>query len=442
MGPTRYSLTLLQSLANAAGFDPKGGPGFKCTTAGHCVIPFGAGHRATTVNSVVLIANAISFAIMTFIYTAFGGCADHGYFDQWILLFLSGFWWGSQLGLIGVTDPTQWRAAMALYIIGFTTYGAALVFIAASLPRLSRNMPYARKARSDFRRGLIQQEEYDQRSSLEKNRLSMISSVHFNIGSFFTLLLSLAIVGLNATARSTTNWTIAVVSIFQLPAFYSIVVGIWWFLFHQKRPGLPLPKGQSYLTIGVWTLYRALKECRHLPQTFLYLFASFLLADGVNTTTTLIYIVQGEAVTFSSLRLTYLNLAQAGTSAISVWVWWFIQRHYNLKTKQMFTAATVATVIIPLWGTLGIFMDKIGFHNSWEFWMYNFFVAVFQTPYYAYSVTMMAELTPPGHEKMFFSLYGFSNRASSLIGPSIIQAIINRTGSNWSGRNGRFQNLL
>ncbi|EGG02259.1 uncharacterized protein MELLADRAFT_38675, partial [Melampsora larici-populina 98AG31] len=386
--------------------------------------------RATSVNSVVLIANAISFAIMTFIYTVFGGCADHGDFDQWILLFLSCVWWATQLGLIGVTDPSQWRAAMALYIIGFTTYGAALVFIAACLPRLSRNTPDARKAREEFHRGLIKQEEHDQRLSLEKNRLSMISSVHFNIGSFFTLLLSLIIVFFNATARLTTNWTIVVVS----SSFYSILVGIWWFVFQKKRPGLPLPERQSYITIGVWTLYRALKGCRQLPQTFLYLVASFLLADGVNTTTTLIYIVQGEAVNFSPLLLTYLNLAQAGTSVISVWVWWYIQSHFNLKTKQMFTAATVATVIIPLWGTLGIFTDKIGFHNRWEFWMYNFFVAVFQTPYYAYSVTMIAELTPPGHEKMFFSLYGFSNRASSLIGPSIIQAIINHTGSNWSGR--------
>ena len=62
---------------------------------------------------------------------------------------------------------------------------------------------------------------------------------------------------------------------------------------------------------------------------------------------------------------------------------------------------------------------------------------LFQAPYYAFSQTMMAELTPPGFDNMvcpivfpltvtltltvftfvqFFGLFGLSNRASSKIG--------------------------
>jgi len=33
----------------------------------------------------------------------------------------------------------------------------------------------------------------------------------------------------------------------------------------------------------------------------------------------------------------------------------------------------------------------------------------------------------------FFGLFGLSNRASSMIGPNVIQAIINHTGDNWKG---------
>jgi hypothetical protein len=33
----------------------------------------------------------------------------------------------------------------------------------------------------------------------------------------------------------------------------------------------------------------------------------------------------------------------------------------------------------------------------------------------------------------FFGLFGLSNRASSMIGPNVIQAIINRSGNNWDG---------
>lgn len=33
----------------------------------------------------------------------------------------------------------------------------------------------------------------------------------------------------------------------------------------------------------------------------------------------------------------------------------------------------------------------------------------------------------------FFGLLGFSNTASSMIGPNVIQVIISRTGNNWKG---------
>ena len=63
---------------------------------------------------------------------------------------------------------------------------------------------------------------------------------------------------------------------------------------------------------------------------------------------------------------------------------------------------------------------------------------------------MMAELAPPGFDNMvrppcpsppsaqltrpqFFGLFGLSNRASSMIGPNVIQAIINNTQDNWKG---------
>jgi len=71
----------------------------------------------------------------------------------------------------------------------------------------------------------------------------------------------------------------------------------------------------------------------------------------------------------------------------------------------------------------------------------------------------MAELSPPGFEYMvravrrlaivhalsdvrgwgtrcgmqFFGLFGMTNRASSVIGPNVIQAIIDRTGNTWQG---------
>jgi MFS-type transporter involved in bile tolerance (Atg22 family) len=37
------------------------------------------------------------------------------------------------------------------------------------------------------------------------------------------------------------------------------------------------------------------------------------------------------------------------------------------------------------------------------------------------------------HQSQFFGLFGLSNRASSMIGPNVIQAMINKSGNNRDG---------
>jgi uncharacterized membrane protein len=68
---------------------------------------------------------------------------------------------------------------MALYIIGFVSYGATLVFYAAAFPRLARNTPHARLLRERYEKGEIAPEVYEQEESLEKNRISNISTVNY-----------------------------------------------------------------------------------------------------------------------------------------------------------------------------------------------------------------------------------------------------------------------
>ena len=70
---------------------------------------------------------------------------------------------------------------MALYVISFVTYGATLVFYAAIFPRLARNTPHARKLREKYENGEIPAETYEKEESLEKNRISNISTVSHRV---------------------------------------------------------------------------------------------------------------------------------------------------------------------------------------------------------------------------------------------------------------------
>ncbi|KAF9458495.1 MFS general substrate transporter [Collybia nuda] len=428
VGPGGYSMTLFQSLAFAAGFDPIKGPGSSCNAedaSGQCVLPWAGGTKA--VSSVVLVANGITFAVMTAIFTTIGSAADYGTFGRWLLFVVTCFCWGAQFASMSLTTPSRWPVSMTLYMIGYISYGATLVFFAAAFPRLARNTAHARATREKYEAGETTLEDFEREESLEKNRISNISTTHSNIGYIVTLCLNLSILLPLKDNPKVNNYTLVLTNV------YWVVVGIWWFIFQQPRPGPPVPKGESYLTIGWKQIWQALKQYKKLPYTFIYLFAFFLLADGLNTTGTLVSICQNDKFSFSFLQNTYLGLAQAITSTMSTLGFWYIQRYYKLSTKKMFVVTNVVTMMIPLWGMIGIWTTKLGFHNAWEFWAYNIVFGLFQAPYYAFSQTMMAELTPPGFDNMFFGLFGLSNRASSMIGPNVIQAIIDKSGSNWMG---------
>jgi len=93
------------------------------------------------------------------------------------------------------------------------------------------------------------------------------------------------------------------------------------------------------------------------------------------------------------------------------------------------------------------------FHNAWEFWVYSVVYGLVIGPNFAISQTMMGELSPPGFEYMvgvacspsswsqapsaqqkkqqFFGLFGLANRSAAVIGPNVIQVIVDKKGNNW-----------
>ncbi|KAG0159351.1 hypothetical protein PDIDSM_6873 [Penicillium digitatum] len=421
VGPGSYSQTLFQEALNGAGHQPGSNPPQACTDSSACVVPWVGGTRS--VSSVVLIANGLCFAFMTVIFVWLGSAADYGTFGRWLLLALTVVCWALQYGMMAIRHPSQWPTAMGLYVVAYIAYGATLVFYAAVFPRLARYTPHVRKAREeDLREGKINQEEYDTIESLERNHISNISTAHSNIGYLLTLVLNLSVL-LPLQNNSVSN-NLALC----LTNSYWVVLGIWWFIFQQKRPGPKIPNGSSYTTVGFKQIWLAIREIRSLPQTFLYFLAYFLLADGLNTTGTLVSIIQNDAVSFSFLQITYLGITQAACSSTSTFGFWYIQRYFKFETKTMFLFTNSFSVLIPFWGMLGLWTTM-----EWEFYFYNVIFGLFQAPYYAYAQTMISELMPRGYDNMFFALFGITNRASSIIGPNVIQAIINKTHNNWMG---------
>lgn len=163
-----------------------------------CNLNFGG---VKPVSSVVLVVNGISFAVMTMLFTTIGSCADYGIWNKWILIVATGepdvrtfHWltpsnselvicWASQFGWMGITHASQWQAAIAVYLLGYISYGVTLVFYSNIFPRLARNTAKTKKAREDLDKGDIAIEDYETVEMLERNRLSTISTAHSNCES-------------------------------------------------------------------------------------------------------------------------------------------------------------------------------------------------------------------------------------------------------------------
>lgn len=96
----------------------------------------------------------------------------------------------------------------------------------------------------------------------------------------------------------------------------------------------------------------------------------------------------------------------------------------------MFNAVAVAIILLDGWGMIGIWTQRFGFHNSWEVWLYQAFYGLFVCPWYSYSQIMISEVTPRGHEFLFFSLFSIIGKTSSFIGPLVSSAIIDASPSH------------
>jgi len=86
--------------------------------------------------------------------------------------------------------------------------------------------------------------------------------------------------------------------------------------------------------------------------------------------------------------------------------------------------------ILTIWGLIGVHTDKFGFKHVWEIWAYQAFYGLLVCPWYAYSQTMISEVSPLSQMFLFFALFSIVGKTSAFIGPFVSSAIISASGGN------------
>ncbi|KAF7973915.1 hypothetical protein HWV62_13964 [Athelia sp. TMB] len=456
IGPSQF-----QNLLFLAGYDPAYAPHtVACTTS--CVLPYLGNVRS--INAIVLTTNGISFAIQAVLLLFIGAWADYGSWRPNITIFFTLLAVAVSFAWLGVENPSQWRAGVVLYILGLITFQFTLTFWTAAFPGLARNLPEVKAYTQQLADGAKSDDEHAHFASMARNRVSNVAFAISSAGEVVVLAVMVGILrGLKPEA-STVNNTKAFSIIIAFAGGVWLLCALPWFVLEKRRPGLGLPPGTSLLTIGFKQTYVALRECWKLKQTFLYLVFYFLMGDVLNTTVTVIGTLQNSIVAYSTLQLTLMLIVAIVAQGLGIYAFWLVQKKFQISTKavsrsvipraamhandltQMLCFNVFWILVLTIWGLAGVHTSKFGFKNIWELWCYQVFYGLMVCPYYAYSQTLIAEVSPPPQMFLFFALFSVVGlcpyiiplrvtdltqvgKTSSFVGPFVSSAIISASGN-------------
>ncbi|KAH0845778.1 putative autophagy protein (Atg22) [Fonsecaea pedrosoi] len=377
-----------------------------------------------TINSIVLLANGISFAIQVVLFLLIGSLADYGKWRPYVLLFWSIVSFAIGFGWLGIHTQDKWPAATGMYMTGLISYQMCITFWTAAFPGLARNTPEMREKAVQYENREISRDDYDFADMMERNRIYNVAFIMQSAGEIVILAVLVGILfALNVNASAANNlWGLSVLIAYATGVW--IVLAVPWFILEKRRPGQKLPPGMNIISVGFWNIWRALVQIWELKQSLLYLVGYFLLGDSLNTTVTVIATLQNSVVSYNTLTLTYLLIVGIAAQGAGILAYWLIQKRFGLSTKTMFDAVMIGILLLDVWGMIGIWSQSFGFHHEWEFWVYQAFYGLFVCQWYAYSQTMISEVTPRGKEFLFFSLYSIMGKTSAFIGPIVSSAII------------------
>ncbi|KAL4957133.1 autophagy-related protein 22-like protein [Aspergillus filifer] len=381
--------------------------------------------KLRSVESIVLLCNGISFAVQVVVFLVIGSFADFGTWRPNILIGLSIVAYGIGFGWLGVHTADKWHVGVGLYMVGLIAYQTTLTFWTAAFPGLARNTVEMQAKADEYQAGSITRKEYDFADTMKRSQLANIAFYVQSVAEIFILAIIVGIMfGLHVDdSEANNNWGLSVLIAFASGVW--LLVSLPWFFLEKRRPGQDT-NGRSIVVAGLKQLWVAMRQVWKLKQSLLYLVGYFLLGDSLNTTVTVIATLQNTIVAYNTLQLTYLLIVGIAAQAIGIYSFWTLQKRYSLSPKTMFNVVAISIILLDGWGMIGIWTNRFGFHNTWEVWAYQAFYGLFVCPWYSYSQIMISEVTPRGHEFLFFSLFSIIGKTSSFIGPLVSSAIIDR----------------
>ncbi|KAH8765681.1 autophagy-related protein 22-like protein [Hyaloscypha finlandica] len=419
-----------------------------------------------------------SFAMYTFslaVFTqalalvSFSSIADHATYRKKFLVAF-GFTGATSSMMFIFIVPQIFVLGSLLTIVGVTCLGSSFVILNSYIPLLVANHPQTygdgdhdmneassvpleplspglRRRESSERQGFhtIAHSSGPQRTDSPALKLSTeISSKGVGIGYMAAVSVQIiCILILFAMSKLNVSSTLAL-------RIALLFVGIWWFVFTipaslwlKDRPGPPLKTGISggrircclaYTSFAWSSLWKTIKVAAKLRQAVIFLIAWFLLSDAIAT-------VSGTAILFArtelrmgTVAIAILSITATASGIAGASIWPILSRRFGWKTNHTLVACLCFMEIVPLYGLLGYlpFFQSLGWgglQQPWEIYPLGFIHGFVMGGISSYARSFFGRLIPPGSEAAFYALFAITDKGSSAVGPAIVGAIVDATGT-------------
>ncbi|KAL6947391.1 hypothetical protein ACO0QE_002274 [Hanseniaspora vineae] len=224
-----------------------------------------------------------------------------------------------------------------------------------------------------------------------------------------------------------------------------LFVGVWWFIwqlpmlwflkdYSHEDGELPTTKpltlrALAHYTKKSWTsLYDSFKHASLLKDVVIFLIGWFIISDSITT-------INSTAMLFSKteLSMTTINLVVVSILTLIFAIFGafvvpqFITTKLGKKSNQSMIYTIVWASFIPLYGLSGFWFTNFGLKHKIEMYFLAVWYGISLGALNAISRSIFSLIVPPGKESTFFSLFSITDKGSSIVGPTLVGLITDKT---------------